>query len=208
MPIKGSTIYLQLPNASSKRVLHPLDVTDVSGKESITVLPQEQDLALEPGTEVIIYFDHKQQFLQQPAKIEALLEGEQGTLATLQTVGEPVSAESRQCFRVSTALADLTINFNGEQGCKLRDVSVTGFAVLSSKKYEPGQVVDVELLFEGKRYHGQASIQSVSQTPEGLYRYGTNCVKTANKPDSISKGMQVVSMSVQRQQLNRLAGGA
>ena len=156
----------------------------------------------------MIYFEQRRQFMQQPARVEALLEGETGPVAAVKTIGEAVSAESRQCYRVSTILSDLTATFDGVEGCSLRDVSVTGFAVISSKRYKTGQVLDAELRFEGKRYTGKTSIQSVTEMPEGLVRYGVNCVKSAASPTAICKGVQQISMSVQRQQLNRLAGGA
>jgi hypothetical protein len=208
MPIKGSTIFIRFPNESNNRILHPVDVTETSGSDNLTVLPENPDLALEAEQEVLIYFEKKRKFMQQPARVEALLEGEQGNVAILKTLGEPVSAESRQCYRVSTVLSKLTTTFDGVEGCSLRDVSVTGFAVISSKKYKTGQIIDAELRFEGKRYTGKTSVQSVTEMPEGQFRYGVNCVKTAASPQSLSKGVQQISMSVQRQQLNRLAGGA
>jgi len=208
MPVKGSMVFLPFPSETARRILHPATVTGASGADNLTVLPDDPELGLEVGLEFLIYFERKHEFMQQPARIEALLEGEGGTVATLTTFGEPVSAESRQCYRVSTVMTDLTATFGDEKDCPLRDVSVTGFAVSASTKYDIGQVIDIELRFEGKRYNGKASIQSVCQTPDGLYRYGTNCVKAGNTKESISKGVQQISMAVQRQQLNRLAGGA
>jgi PilZ domain len=208
VPIKGSTLFLQFPSETARRILHPSNVTETSGTDNLTILPEDPELGLEAEMELLIYFEWKQQFMQQPARVEALLEGENGTVATLKTVGEPVSAESRQCYRVSTVMSDLTVTFGQESNCLLRDVSVTGFAVTATAEYQIGQVVDVELIFEGKRFQGKASIQSISPTPDGLIRYGTNCVKAGNTAGSISKGVQLISMAVQRQQLNRLSGGA
>ncbi len=208
MPAKGSTVFLRFPNESKNRILHPTTVTETGGSDNLTVLPDNPELTLEVGQELLIYFEQRRQFMQQPAQVEALLEGETGPVATLKTVGEAVSAESRQCYRVSTVLSDLTATFDGVEGCSLRDVSVTGFAVISANRYKNGQVLDAELRFEGKRYTGKASVQSVTQLPEGLVRYGVNCVKASASPTSLIKGVQQISMSVQRQQLNRLAGGA
>lgn len=64
--------------------------------------------------------------MQQPVRVEMLLEGEKGTVATLKTICEPVSAESRQCYRVSTVMNDLAVTFGGESNSPLRDVSVPG----------------------------------------------------------------------------------
>ncbi len=208
MPAIGLTIYAQLPGTSSKRLLHPCTVTQVSGSDTLTVLPDDQDLEFTVEQEFLIYFEKQRQFMQQPAKVEALLEIDTGTVVALKTIGDMVSAESRQCYRVSTALSDLYTTFDGEKSCSLRDVSVTGFAVTSPKRHKIGQVIDAELRFEGQHYVGQTSIQSVCPTPDGKTRYGVNCVKAAAGPKTLIKGVQSISMAVQRQQLSRLAGGA
>ncbi len=207
MPSKGSSVFIQFPGKTKRRTLHPTTVTETAGSNNLTVQPDDPDLALEAGLEILIYFEHQRQFMQQPARVDALLEGESGPLIGLQTMGEPVSAESRQCYRVRTTITNITATFDGEDDCPLLDVSVTGFAVSSPNQYTIGQVLDAQLHYESKRYTGQASIQSVCELPDGRYRYGVNCVKS-KAADSLSKGVQDISMSVQRQQLNRLAGGA
>lgn len=204
----GLTIFIRFPGETQRRILCPSTVTQTSGANCFTVQPENHGLAFAVGQEMLIYFEQRQQFVQQPAVVEALLDSDTGQFVVLKTMGEPVSAESRQCYRISTVLSNLKITFDGVEGCSLRDVSVTGFAVVSPKQYKTGQVLDVELLFEDKRYIGQASIQSMTQIPDGMTRYGVNCVKGPASPTSLSKGVQQVSMSIQRQQLNRLAGGA
>jgi len=208
MPSKDDTIFVRFPNESTNRILHPVKITETAGSGQYTVQPEDLELPLEADQELLIYFEKNRKFMQQPASVEALLEGEEGKVASLKAVGEPVSAESRQCYRVSTILSKLTTTFDGVDGCSLRDVSVTGFSVLSKKSYKNGQIVDAELRFEGKKYTGQTSIQSVTPMEDGMTRYGVNCVKAASSPTSLTKGVQQISMAVQRQQLNRLSGGA
>ena len=208
MPTKDDTIFVRFPNESTNRILHPVKIVETDGSDTLTVKPEDPELPLEAEQELLIYFEKNRKFVQQPAKVEALLEGEEGVVAAMKTVGEPVSAESRQCYRVSTVLSKLTATFDGVDGCSLRDVSVTGFSVLSKKQYKTGQVIDAELRFEGKRYVGKTSIQSVTHMDDDLTRYGVNCVKAAASPTSLTNGVQKISMAVQRQQLNRLSGGA
>lgn len=208
MPAIGLTVFTRFPGETKRRVLYASTVTQLSGPDSMTLQPEDTGLNYEVGQELLIYFERRRQFVQQPARVEALLDSEAGRFVVLKTIGEPVSAESRQCYRVSTIFSDLTITFDGVEGCSLRDVCVTGFAVISPKQYKTGQVLDVQLVFEGKRYSGQGCIQSMTQMPDGQTRYGVNCVKSAPTPQSLSKGVQQISMSVQRQQLSRLAGGA
>lgn len=208
MPVIGLIVFTRFPGETRRRVLHASTVTQLSGTDSFTVLPDDSGLGYEVGQELLIYFERRRQFVQQPAKVEALLDSEKGGVVVLRTTGEPVSAESRQCYRVSTILSDLSVTFDGVEGCSLRDVCVTGFAVASPRHYTTGQVLDVGLLFEGTGYTGQASIQSITPMPDGQVRYGVNCVKDKASASSLSKGVQQVSMSVQRRQLSRLAGGA
>jgi hypothetical protein len=204
----GLTVFVHFPGNSAQRVLHPCLVTQINGSESMTILPEDQTLQFEVEQEFLIFYEKQRKFMQQPAKVEALLDIDSGSVVALQTIGEPVSAESRQCYRVSTVISDLLATFDGHENCSLRDVSVTGFAVTSPGSYRLGQVLDAELLYEGKRFKGQASVQSVSPAADGLTRYGVNCMKSAPGPNTLTKGVQCISMAVQRQQLSRLAGGA
>jgi len=208
MPTIDETIFVRFQNESKNRILHPVKITETAGSDNLTVKPEDPELPLEAELEFLLYFEKQRKFMQQPARVEALLEGEQGVVAVLKTVGEPVSAESRQCYRVSTVLSKLTATFGGVDDCSLRDVSVTGFSVLAKKQYKNGQVIDAELRFEGKKYIGKTSIQSVTPMEDGLVRYGVNCVKAAASPTALDKGVQKISMATQRQQLNRLSGGA
>jgi len=205
----GQTIFVQFPGNTNKRILHPCIVTQINGTDSVTVLPEDPEISLDLEQDFMVYFERKREFLQQPAKVEALLEIESGTVAALKMIGEPVSAESRQCYRVSTLFCELFTTFGGEDNCSLRDVSVSGFAVAcENTSYTIGQVLDAELSFEGKSFSGRVSIQSIAQLPEGKTRYGVNCVKEGNGPTTLLQGVKVISMAVQRQQLSRLAGGA
>lgn len=210
MPIVGHTVFMNVPGESSRRILHPTTVTQINGADGYTVLPEDQSLSIEVDHEYLLFYERRRRFMQQPAKVEALMESESGTVVALKTIGEPIDAESRQCYRVCTIFSDLYAAFDGEDNCSLRDVSVTGFAVTSSRdnRLEVGRVVDARLQHEGKVYSGKASVQSIARTPDGLTRYGVNCVKDGNGPATLTRGVQQISMAIQRQQLSRLAGGA
>ncbi len=205
----GTTIFARFPGESKRRVLYPCKVTETATGGRITVLPEDEGLGFEAEQEILIYFEKRRQFMQQAARVDALLDTDEGQVVAFQALGEPVSAESRQCYRVSTVLSDIKAIFDDVYDCPLRDVSVTGFAVASPNAYKIGQVLDAEIVFEGKRYVGEVSIQSVAPLRDGMTRYGVNCIKsTTNPKQCLLKGVQHISMSVQRQQLSRLAGGA
>jgi hypothetical protein len=215
MPTIGSTVFVRLASESKGRILHPMTLTETAAGDSLTLQPDDgvmttdSSLTMEVGMEILIYFDHQNQFMQQSAKVDAVFDGESGPQFILQTVGTPVSAEERQCFRVRTTVTDIYIaSFGSEPDCPMLDISQTGFAVIASASFKIGQVVQTEIKFEGKACSGPTSIQSVLEMPDGRTRYGVNCIQTNNNVNPLVKAIHKLSMSVQRQQLNRLSGGA
>lgn len=121
------------------------------------------------------------------------------------TVGEPVSAESRQCYRVSMAVSGLVVQVEGVP-CQLVDASATGFAVSCSKEPSVGQTVPVSISFEGKSYVGSATVQGAFALPSGKFRVGMHIVK-GGAQGSLSIGLQKITSAVQRAQLRRRAAG-
>ncbi len=215
MPTPGSTVFVRLPSESKARILHPMKLSEVAAGDNLMIQPQEDGLTLdstlklEVGMELLIYFDHNRQFMQQAVKVDAVFDGESGPRFILQTLGSPMSAEDRQCYRVRTSVTNISISsFGDEPDCPMLDISQTGFAVTSSTSYKIGQVVETKITLEGNVYTGPTSIQSVTELTQGRYRYGVNCVKTSNPVNPLVNAIHKLSMSVQRQQLNRLAGGA
>jgi len=208
MPAKDSTIYVRFPSQSKNPVLHPATVVRADSTKLFAVRSEDDTLSFEVGLEILIYFDLGGKFVQQPARIEALLEDDPEAGIELVTIGEWFSAENRNAYRISTVTSDLVTTFGGEQNCPLCDVSIGGFAAIVSGKYEIGQVVDVEISYDNKTYTGQVSIQSARELRDGKTRYGANCVKAASSATSLNKGIQTISMSEQRKKLNRLSRGA
>ena len=122
----------------------------------------------------------------------------------IQTVGDCISAESRQCFRVSTVLSNRTATIGGESDCDLLDVSITGFSVKASKEYAIGEQVDAIHDHDGRRYTGKACVQSIAPLRNGEFRYGLYCVNDAESK-ALTDALQKISMAVQREQLRRRA---
>ena len=88
-----------------------------------------------------------------------------------ETTGEPVSAEGRQSFRVSTATSGLTARI-GEEACPLLDISATGIAVISRATHLPGETVPVSISYDGRSYSGTARVQGIRKLPDGRIRFG------------------------------------
>lgn len=67
----GADLFVQIPDGSSQRFLHRARVVAVS--ESGYVIALHASLHLEVEDEILVYFDSEQEFVQQPARVNALL---------------------------------------------------------------------------------------------------------------------------------------
>jgi len=198
-------VFVQIPGESEQRILHPGTIKGTT-EEGYTLQLEEKDLSLDAGQDFLLYFEERREFMQQPARINAIMEGEPSLTIGFATTGDPVSAESRECYRVSTALADYVASVADEPSCKLMDVSVTGFSVIAEKNYSIGQSVPVKLFFENREFTGTVTVQSIKQLPTGKIRTGFYSTDPGVARDSLGRGLQTISMAVQRQHLRRQAG--
>ena len=201
----GSGFFVQIPNASGQRILHPARVCgQVDGV--LTAELEERDIEVEEGQGVPVFFEEHREFLQQPACIQAVDEADAKIIISFETKGEAVSANSRQCYRVSTVMTGMTASLGDETSCPLLDVSATGFAAIAGSIYNIGDLVDAVLELDGQEYSGRIAVQSVRELSKGRIRYGTHCADDGKGSDALKSGLSKVSMFVQRQQLQRLSG--
>jgi hypothetical protein len=198
-------IFFSLPEDSGKLVLHPATVKE-PGEHGHTAELEEPDVPFDAGQDIFVYYELKRKFVKQAARIDAVLSTEPTLVVGFQITGEIVSAENREWFRVSTSLANLTMDFGDESGCPLLDVSSVGFAVEAVARYEIGQVVPATLRHEGKEYQGEARIQSIRELGDNRYRYGVHSIEDKASRGDLRKGQQLISAAIEREQLRRLAG--
>ena len=213
----GTGCFIQLPGNSKQRVLHPARVVGLVD-ETYTVEAEKNDLPVEPDTDVLLYFEKNRKFMQQSGRIEAVdtvdvddeASDEDGPqlLISFKTTGEPVSAESRQHYRVSTVITGYQADLNTERACRVLDVSGTGLSIVSGESYAIGNAVDVSIVEDGRTYAGKACVQSVRDLGGGRTRYGLHCVSYLKAKGTLAEGLQRASMRIQREQLRRLAGSA
>lgn len=220
MLTKESRIFIQRPDEAAQRILHAATV--LAATDNIyAIRPAESDLAFEAGDELRIFFEKDRKFMQQAGRVEALMDPppddtdesqaspqDAAPILGVATVGEPASAESRECYRVLTMFTDMTVCVGDEDQCPLLDVSATGFAVVSSQELLVGQIVDVSPHHDGQSFPGQASVQSVRDLGAGRFRYGMHCTDERGGDRTLVNGLQQISAAVQRQQLRRMAGKA
>lgn len=221
----GLVVFVNFPEESPKpRVLHAAKVVQ-NNSNGLVIRCDEPGLPVEPERAFRLYYELKMKFVQHTARIEAVLgEGEMpagepetpaptaagptGATIIVKMLGEPVSAESRECYRVSTLMAGLKADVGDARGCVLADVSVSGFSVIAEASLEPGSVQRITLHHEGKTFVGEAAVQSVKDLGKGKMRFGFVCADASASRTPLKQGLQQISVAVQRQQLKRLAGAA
>ena len=197
-------VFFRLPteDAGKRRVLRPATVlgVDAAGCE----LQLEDVVELVSATEAFVHFEAKQKFWQQSVHVGAV-EPERPGVLRLQFQGMPVSAESRQAFRVSCLGANIKAKVGDEAACEIVDLSVTGFAFYAESQYPLGYSLRVLLVHDGKEYRGSATVQSARSLDAKRSRYGAHCTDGAN--DNLAKSLASLGRAVQSEQLRRLASG-
>ena len=218
----GAEAFLQFPSETADRILHRGQII-MQCNEVFAAVFDEPDLAPDLGQEVLIYAMPDHEFMQQSARIvdppvENTPEtgageppaGDGGAASHgsppvhLVTVGDPVSAESRQCYRVVAIMTDRTAKLNDEEDCKLLDVSATGLALISTGSYRIGDLVTTTLNDKKMKFTGQVSVKSIKPLEDGYTRYGLHCAEDGRSSGDLDKGIQKISTAIQREQLRRL----
>ena len=211
----GSDILFQEPNCDTRRLRRSI-VTAVDG-DSISIQFAAEPFDFEVDQEVLMYFNGKREFMQQMGRVTEIVTadaaGDAGespsvdapgaTTFVLAPLGDPVSAESRQFYRVSTMSAGLKATVDGVSDLLVQDLSATGFAVIASKEYSLGETLDIEIAHEGDACHGIASVQSVREFGPGRIRYGMRAIEEDPHTSEFLEVLQRISLAVQRQQLQR-----
>lgn len=200
-------IYIQFPEDQHPRVLHPATV-EAADDHRCTAVAAERFLALEVGLEVTVHFQQRRHFTAQAARVKALMHHDRPRFV-FEFIGEAGTVESRRCYRVSTALVELTCTLNGRPDCSVEDVSLTGLAVISGEPLQPAEVVDVALTdLRDRSYAGRAEVRSVREIEGGAggFRYGLHAVHPDHGGGDLQRGLSSLSMALQRRQLRRLAG--
>jgi hypothetical protein len=197
-------VFLQFPNESPKRILHPATIKEAGGS-SCTAEMEETNVAIEAGQKLFVYYNDKRRFVKVAARIDAVMQTAPRLVVGFQTIGEPVGAESREWFRVSTLMANLNATVGRETECPLLDVSNVGFSIEATQRYQAGDVVPVTLRYEGQQFCGDGIVQSVRDLGEGRFRYGFRSVDEKGAGGGLQKGQQFISAAIEREQLRRLS---
>lgn len=197
----GASLFFRDPKIAAERVLVPARLIEKIDESLVADLhPTER---FEAGQAVTIFFELQREFMQQPVQIDSLQAGEEGPRVRFFPIGDPVSAESRQHFRVAAITTELVARIGQEEGCEVQDVSATGFSAIASTEYALGICLPVSIHYGGGSCEGDAVVQSICERRQG-YRYGFFSADGARLRDQLNQ----LSLAVQREQLRRLSGAA
>ncbi|MEO2017310.1 MAG: PilZ domain-containing protein [Fuerstiella sp.] len=210
-----SYIYLQQDISSTRTDLLPGRVLWTNGD----LVAAEMNVVAFPnaGKKVVIHYEEGRRFVAQDAVVEGITECEPADDSSVEglshmdldensrpvnvvlaRIGDPVLAESRECYRVQTVPLNVTVDFGTCRECELLDISQTGFAVLSDDFVELHSVVDVALLSGESGVKGQVRILSSRQLRDGRYRYGV-----AVLGHDLQNACKSLASELQRQVLRR-----
>jgi hypothetical protein len=197
-------IYLLIPSSGKEKTLYPAKIT---GREAGTILAKfDEPLGLSPGLEIVIFFHTDAgKFVQQGAQIVASPETAQSSDFAFKTTSEPISAERRQIYRVSTALCHITATIGQEKNCQVVDVSSEGCAVVTGQELAIGSTVKITFGGQAPAVCADARVQTVKQLSPTRFRYG---LYVPDKKSPARKALAAVAMEVQREQLKRISGAA
>ena len=198
-------VFLRVSDESKNRVLHPGKIIGVEDNTYNGEFDWEEELSCEKDEAVFIYFEDARKFMQQSARICSIAEVESKFEITLETTGSPVSAESRECYRVSTVLLGLTVSVADDRDCPLLDISATGMSATTTSPLRMGDEIAAMLSFDGREYSGSVIVQSVGELRGGRIRHGFLSVTDRRCGGNLQQGLQATSASVQRLLIKRLA---
>ena len=197
MPQKeGSRVFLSFDLPLGGRVLQPGMVQKI-WYGGWTLAFETRHHAVKTGEEKLVYYNRARDFLKQPVLVKAQSSDGPPFVLTLKSIGDEVSAETRGEDRVSTSGTGLTATLEGEAGCPVLDVSLSGLAVIATRIYHVGRCLKVAIRYEGEEYVGQVEIQCVHALDGGTTRYGLlGAFATAGGRD-LQNGLTRMTLDIQ-----------
>jgi hypothetical protein len=203
MLASGNPMFLMIPNASNSKELHPGTVLVADSKTYEADF--DEAITLDVGADVNAYGEVRGKFFQQGARVTAIREEGDRKIFVFDRVGEVVSAEQRQTYRVSSVTTGIVARIGKEERCPVVDVSPEGFGAIVAQRCEVGSLITVLLRFWNEDLTAAVRVQTCQARPDGKFRFG---FLAPEKNSPARKALQKISATLQRAQLSRLSGAA
>ena len=204
---EGSLVYLGLDDASGVRVLHAGIIAAIA-QDRWTIEFEDSKLPIKTGNGWVIYYHEFQEFIQRRVQIEEKSKDGPALRVVMKVIGDVVSVDARQEYRVSAINAGLTATLGTEEDCAVQDISMLGLGLVSGRKYSIGQILDVTVHFEDEDFSGQVVVRCIRQFDGNRTRYGLRGVFDAKGGDTLRSGLMRMVTGIHRQHLRRISGAA
>ncbi len=205
---EGSPVYLGRDDPSGGgRVLRPGTIAAVA-QDRCTIGFENSELSIKTGDGCLIYYHEFQEFVQRRVRVEEQSETGPLSRVVMKFIGDAISADTRQEYRVSAINAGLTATFDTEEGCTIQEISMSGLGLVSGRKYSIGQILNVTLQSEDEGFGGRAVVEWIRQLDGDRTQYGLRGLFDAKGSDTLRIGLMRFTRAVHRQNLQRVSGAA
>ncbi len=201
---EGNRVFLRFDSPSRGRLLQLGIVREVQAG-GWTLAFETRYHAVETGEEKLVYYDQATGFVQQPVLVEAQSSDGPPFVLTLKSIGDAVAVETRQEDRVSTIGTGLTATLEDEDSCLIQDVSLSGLAVISNRKYPIGRCLEIAVRYGDEEYVGQMEVQCAHPLDGGETRYGLLGVFDTAEGRGLQNGLTRMTLEIQQQHLKRIS---
>jgi hypothetical protein len=198
VPKEGSPVYLGVDDPSDGRVLRPGIIAAIA-QDRCTIEFENSELPIKTGDGRLIYYHDFQEFVQRRVEVEEQSETGPLTRVVMNFIGDAVSADTRQEYRVSAINAGLTVTLDTEEGCTIQEISMSGLGLVSDRKYSIGQILNVTLHSEDECFGGQAVVEWNRQLDGDRTQYGLRGLFDAKGSDTLRIGLMRLTRAAHRQ---------
>jgi hypothetical protein len=202
---EGTRVFLRFDSPSRGRLLQPGIVQEIR-EGGLTLAFEARHLAVESGEEKLVYYSRARDFVRQPVLVEAQSGGGPPFVLNVKSIGDAVSAGTREEDRVSTSGSGLTATLEDEDSCLIQDVSLSGLAVISKRKYRVGRCLEIAIRYGDEEYVGQMEVQCAHPLEGGETRYGLLGVFDTEAGRSLQNGLTRMTLEIQQRHLKRILG--
>jgi len=206
-PRQGARVFLRYDSPSRGRVLEPGIIEEV-GDRSWKVVFSARHHAVETGEEKRIYFHRAADFFEQRVRVEGQSAEGPPYVLTVRPIGEAISANSRREERVDTRDLPLEASVGGEARCPVRDISLSGLAVLSRRAHRFGEPLEIAIYYGGEQIAGELEVMGISTHEDGRTRYGLLGIFDTAAGRSLKDGLTRMTLEIQNERLRQRSGAS
>ncbi len=201
---EGSRVFLRFDSPSRGRLLQPGIVREI-WHGGLTLNFESRHHAVKTGEQKLIYYNRARVFVQQPVLVETQSSAGPPFVLTLKSIGDAVSAETRKEDRVSTSDTGLTATLEDEDGCLIQDVSLSGLAVISTRKYHVGRCLEIAIRYGDEEFLGKMEVRYGNALDAAKTRYGLLGVFDTAEGRDLQNGLTRMTLEIQQQHLKRIS---